>query len=71
MSNLLIALIVIYIITVIIQIGYCVTWYHNAPSCHCHCNKLSAILIIIINVIFAPIMVLFEIGAALMFTRLN
>lgn len=67
MSNLLIALIVVYIATIIIQIAYFVTWHYNDPF---SCNPLD-ITIMIISIIFAPIAVLLEIGAALLFARLN
>lgn len=67
MSNLLIALIVVYIATVIIQIGYCIAWYNNDPICH----NLPAIIVLIISIIFAPIMILLEIGISLLFIRMN
>ena len=65
MSNLLIALIVIYIITVIIQIGYCIAWYNNDTMCH----NPSAIRILIFTIIFAPIMILLEIGVGLFYIK--
>ena len=63
MSNLLIIMTVAYIVAIIMQIGYCLAWYKNDISCH----NLSAVIIFIISIIFAPIMILLEIGAALLF----
>ena len=67
MSNLLIIMIVAYIATVIIQIGYFATYYNNVPISY----DFLAIVIIIASIAFAPIMVLLEIGAALLFAKLN
>lgn len=67
MSNLLIIMIVVYIATIIIQIGYCMAWYHNDPIFR---GKLM-ITTVILYTVFAPIMVLFEIGAALLFIHLE
>lgn len=67
MSNLLIALIVVYIATVIIQIGYCISCYANDITY----QNTTGITILILLVIFAPIMILLEIGVALMFIRIN
>lgn len=67
MSNLLIIMIVVYIVAIIMQIGYCIAWYKNDFTCH----TLSAIIILIVSIVFAPIMILFEIGATLLFIRLE
>lgn len=67
MSNLLIIMTVIYIVTIIIQIGYCMAWYHNDPIF----RGKSMIITLIVYMIFAPIMVLLEIGAALLFVHLE
>ena len=65
MLNLLITLIVVYIATIIIQIGYCRAWYNNDPICH----NLSAIITLITSIVFAPIIILFEIGVTLLYVR--
>ena len=67
MSNFLITLIVVYIATVIIQIGYCIAWYNNDYTC----RNLSAVIVLIISIVIAPIMILFEIGVALLCIRID
>ena len=67
MSNLLITLIVVYIATIIIQIGYCIAWYENDYTCR---DKL-AIIFLIACVFISPIMILLEIGVALLNLRVH
>lgn len=66
MSNLLIIMTVAYIVAIIMQIGYCIARYEYDN----HFDNLT-IMLIITSIIFAPIIVLLEIGATLFFRRIN